>query len=254
MIKVSNISYIINGKKILDNISFEVKREKSLIVVGANGAGKSTLLKILSGFCRDFNGEYLLFGRNVKRFTPLQLSRIISYIPQIYSITFEMDVFDFLLFSRFPHRGFFRNYSKNDIEKVHNISEKLGVNIFLKRKLNTLSGGELQKVMIASSLVQESEIILLDEPVTFLDPSSQIEIYNLLKELKEGGKTLIVVSHDLNIFSFFNGDVLGLKDGKSAFYVKKGDSEDLKYNLEKIFDVKFFKIERNNRVFFNFDV
>ncbi len=254
MIELSDISFSLDGKNILSNVSFKLLRGKSLIIIGPNGAGKSTLLKVLSGFFNDYEGEVFIRGKNLRGFNPYQLSREISYIPQVYSLTFDMEVYDFLLFSRFPHKGLLKNYSQIDLKKVDEVSNKLGISVFLERKMNSLSGGELQKVMLASALVQESEIILLDEPVTFLDPSSQVEVYNLLLKLKNEGKTLIVVSHDLNVFSFFSGDVLGLKDGKKTFYLEEGKYEDMTKYLEKIFNVKFFKMEKNGRVFFNFDV
>ncbi len=255
MIEFRKVSFKIDKKIILDSITFSLPKGETLIIVGPNGAGKSTLLRIISGFYNSFLGKVLIDRKDIKTYSPIELSRKISFIPQIYSFHFGIKVFDFLITSRFPHKGFLKDFSKDDIEKVKSVSEELGIDRFLGRKMDTLSGGELQRVMIASSIIQGTEVILLDEPVTFLDPSSQSEVYKLINNLRESGKTLIVVSHDLNVFSFLKGRVLGLKDGKMVFYIKnfKKDGE-LKTHLEDIFDVKFFKVVKNDRFFYNFEI
>ncbi len=255
MIELENISFEIEEKTILDSINFSLPKGESLIVIGPNGAGKSTLLRIISGYYRNFKGKVFVNGKDIKNYSPVEISRRISFIPQVYSIFFGIKVFDFLLTSRFPHKGFLKDFSNSDIERVKKISEEIGISEFLNRKMDTLSGGELQKVMIASALIQETEIVLFDEPVTFLDPSSQSEVYNLINKLKKSGKTLIIVSHDLNVFSFLKGRVLGLKDGRMVFYMKDfRENGNLKNYLEDIFEVRFFEVVKNGRIFYNFEI
>jgi len=182
--------------------------------------------------------------KNTKRKT---LSRKISYLPQIKQSLPPIKVKKFLLFSRFPYLGFLSTYKREDIEKVNKISSEFKIANLLERKISTLSGGELQRVLIASAVVQQTDIIFLDEPTTFLDPNHRWEIFNLIEKInREENKTIVLVTHFLEYVLNFGQKIVALKDGKVYF---SGNVEKLHNNkvLNDLynFNLNIFKHGKN---------
>jgi ABC-type cobalamin/Fe3+-siderophores transport system ATPase subunit len=239
IVEIKNFSYEINGREILKDISFIVERGEYISVIGQNGAGKSTLLKCINRINMGGKGEIKITGKLQKKFKQKELAQIVSYVAQVNGNIPPFSVFEFVMMGRYPHNAPFGATKKEDIEAVYNALDISGTSGFSERFLDTLSGGEMQKVFIAASLAQQAEILLLDEPTTFLDPKHETEIHELLLRVnKERAITIISVTHNINTAVLYSGRILALKNGLVAFY---GEPEKLmnKVILQKIYDKPF---------------
>ena len=239
ILSIKNLSYSIDGKTILKDLSFEVKRGDSLSIIGPNGAGKSTLLKIIVGINTGWNGSINLMDKDISSFSNREIASKISFVPQGGEGFSECSVEQFMEMSRYPYLTAFSRMGKEDIdavEKALSITEMLP---FIKRDMGTLSGGERQRVFIAAALCQGGDIMLLDEPSTFLDPVHRDSINRVIRKINvEEGVTTISVTHDINDAVLWSDSVAGLRDGKMVF---KGSSSEVmnEGTLEKIFGRKF---------------
>jgi len=244
MLKIKNLSFSINNCLILDKINFKVEHSDFLSVVGPNGAGKSTLLKILCGLItNNYSGEVLLKDKNIKDYSRRQIAEIIAYIPQFAQskIFAGYTVFEYLLTGRFHYISRLRGYNKKDIEIVGETLANLKIEKFKNRMLTTLSGGELQKVILGAALVQQSEIIMFDESATFLDLKYKLEFLQMTKRLIKSGKTIIFVTHNINEAIDDNTKILALKEGRQHYFGRPINFFDSEL-AGKVFDVGFKKI------------
>lgn len=229
MLEVKNLSLsYTNKKEVLKNISFEVHENESLSIIGPNGCGKTTLLKSLCKII-DFNeGEILINNESIKKIDAYKTIAIMSQMSAIY---FGYNAYDTIMMGRYSSYKdkLLSIPSKEDKEFVMHYMEKLRI-MHLKDKLITeLSGGELQRVFLARTLVQNPRIILMDEPTNHLDLNSQIElIYNLKEWVKEGSRCVIAVLHDINAALNFSDKLLVLKDGHSKYF---GNIDDFNISL-----------------------
>lgn len=240
---VYELSLQLEGRLILDHISFAVAPGSYCAIAGPNGAGKSTLLKCLNRLHNGWTGGVTLEGQDLSHYTQAELARRLGYVPQYRSAP-EYEVSEFLLMSRYARHTFWGGVSWDDCAAVGRAGERVGITYLFGRSMTTLSGGEGQKVMIAAALVQETDIILLDEPTTFLDPRFQHEINNLLVELnRQDGKTLIVVSHDLNIAALSADRMLLLKEGRLIADAPPADIMRPEY-LDPLFETTFTFLTR----------
>lgn len=201
MLKISNLSIGNSGAAILENINAELESSKLTCLVGKNGTGKSTLIRTLSGFQKPIGGKVCinrdtdLFSLSVKR-----LSKFISVVLTDKPVFDNLTVLDVVSLGRSPFNGIFGSLSHRDIESVNNALYLTGTYRLQNRRINDLSDGERQKVMIAKAIAQETPLILLDEPSAFLDYESKNELMILLSKLAhENGKSILVSSHDLDI-------------------------------------------------------
>lgn len=242
-LEISGLSLQLEGRLILDQISFAVEPGSYCAIAGPNGAGKSTLLKCLNRLHHGWTGEIRLQGEDLSHYDQAGLARRLGYVPQYRSAP-EYEVSEFLLMSRYARHTFWGGVSWDDCAAVGRAAERVGITHLYGRSLNTLSGGEGQKVMIAAALVQETDIILLDEPTTFLDPRFQHEINALLVELnRQDGKTLIVVSHDLNVAALSADRMLLLKEGRLLADAAPADIMRPEY-LDSLFETTFTFLNR----------
>jgi len=216
MLKLRNFSVEMNGKKILKDINFELKDKKQLTILGPNGSGKSTLIKAICGINKMWTGELFLEGKNVKGLSQRELSKIISYVPQFLEVHANFTVWDFFEMSYFPHLDNFRSLNLEERERGEDILESFHLIDLKERSMMTLSGGERQKVFIASSVFQNPKILLLDEPTSYLDPKHQDEVNQLIFNLKKK-MNIVLVSHDINSSLINSERVLGLKNGEIFF-------------------------------------
>lgn len=184
---------------VLDGVEFTVPEKSVITLLGANGCGKSTLLKIIGRILTPYDGCVLLDGKAVQRYGTLELARRIAVLPQLHHASGDITVEELIAFGRFPHRKSWRICNKHDRKVIDEAVNVTRLGELRKRPVASLSGGERQRAWIAMTLAQEPEILLLDEPTTFLDVCCQFEIIEVVKELnRQRGITVIMVLHDLN--------------------------------------------------------
>jgi iron complex transport system ATP-binding protein len=242
MIEVENLSYRLHKKTILEKIELKVEAGDFWLIFGPNGAGKTTLLKILCGFIHHFEGSARVSAVDIKKISFKELAKVISYQPQFDEFSLPLKVKDILLAGRYPYKSFFRDYSDEDYRVYRGVVERLGLEQFLGRDINTLSGGERKKVMLASAFIQDVSVILFDEPFTFLDPEAISNLKRMMIEMNGLGKTLMVVSHNFEILFPIVDKILALKQGQIVYSGSKVfDKEILKRTYNTGFEKIMFK-------------
>ncbi|AQQ09879.1 putative siderophore transport system ATP-binding protein YusV [Sedimentisphaera cyanobacteriorum] len=218
-LNIDNISYSYSGSSWrLDSISLDISKGDFIGIAGANGSGKSTLLKIAAGILKPDNGRILLEDQSITKIPRRELARKIGYLPQQVNSAFEFTVKEVVLMGRFCHSkglGLTTAEDRKIADHCMNATETL---TFRDRSINELSSGERQRVLLASVLAQQPDIMLLDEPVTGLDLHHQISFFNLLAEFSKKGMTIITITHDLNLASQFCDKILLLDKGKKEIY------------------------------------
>jgi iron complex transport system ATP-binding protein len=221
ILDISNISLSLRDNFILSNVSLDVSAGEFFVIIGPNGAGKTSLLKVLSGLQKAQKGTVTIKDKNILNYRRRNLSQIMAIVPQHIEVGFPFTVADTVIMGRSPHLGILGMEGENDFHIAEEAMKFTDVSHLTDRKLFQLSGGELQRVIIARAICQQPEIILLDEPTTALDPAHQLKIMDLMEKFRrEHGTTIIMVSHDLNLASMYGDRVLLLKSGR---VVKTGD-------------------------------
>ncbi len=215
MIHVKNLSFRYVNKIVLQDISFVLSENIIVAIVGPNGAGKSTLLKILAGILVPNRGSIQMNEADFTRLSAGERARLVGYLPQEFDTPFAFTVEDVVRMGRFPfQRGMFAT-SAQDQQIVEQVMQATDVLAFRHRPFNQLSGGEKQRVMLASVLAQEVPILLLDEPTRALDYAHQAQLMQVLqRENREQGKTVVWVTHDVNLALRFSDVIIFLKDGQ----------------------------------------
>jgi iron complex transport system ATP-binding protein len=215
VLDVRDVSFRLGRKEILHDVSFSVGRGDYLSIVGPNGAGKTTLLKCIDRLLVGGTGRIEVFGRPLESYRQKDLARRISYVPQADGRVIPFTVRQFVLMGRYPYLS---PFSSIDNEGRHAVDEALETTGTADRRLDTLSGGERQKVYIAAALAQGSDILLLDEPTTFLDYRHQAEIRDLLSRVNQQSKaTIVCVTHDLNRAALDSDCIVALRAGRVLF-------------------------------------
>ena len=208
-----NISFAYGQRIVLNNISFYLNKGSLCGLLGPNGSGKSTLFRCCMQFLKASQGKMSIWNKNLSSISIKELSKIIAYVPQGESTTFDFRVRDVVEMGRTPYRSLF-GISQKDKEAVHKAMHTLGVEELADKYYKNLSGGQKQMVLIARALAQETPLIFLDEPTAALDFHNQIMVWNALKNLTRHGTTIMVCCHDPNHILWFCDHVLCLKDGK----------------------------------------
>ncbi len=225
MIMVDNVCAGYDGNEILHGISFELKENQSLSIIGPNGCGKTTLLRCIAGTL-PFSGKILLEGKEIKSIKKKTLAKKVAMLSQITHMYFNYTVLETVLMGRFVHQddGIFAGISKTDKEMALSALKTVGMLDNQDQEVDTLSGGQLQRVFLAKILAQDPDIILLDEPTNHLDLSYQIELVYFLKEWsKRKGKMVIGVLHDINLAMMLSDNVLLMDSGNIKAYGKCND-------------------------------
>ncbi len=236
---IKNLSYSVDGKDILKSLSLIVMTSDFLSIIGPNGGGKTTLIKCLIQINKANSGSILFDNLHVEKFRQKDLAKRISYVPQVTETTFPFTAKEFLLLARYPHLSRFTSTRMEDLEAVAEAFKTTETTELADREMNTLSGGEKQMVFIAAALAQGGDVIILDEPATFLDPKHEHNIYQILKKIhNQSNKTIISVTHNINSAILYSDKIAILKDGEITFSGKS--SEITKGNiLEKTYNKKF---------------
>ncbi len=215
-LQAKNISVSIAGKKIFSEITPIFPKGRCIAIIGANGAGKSTLLRVLAALHSDYQGEIFLGGKNIREINRKEIARHIAILPQTMQAPPDTTVARLIDYGRFPYRGIFSGGNpKEDREATEWAISVVNLEKFKDRQVNSLSGGERQRARIAMALAQRPEIILFDEPTTYLDISHQLEVMQIIRLINEKfGMTVIMVLHDINHALQYADEVIVLKDCK----------------------------------------
>ncbi len=184
------------------------------MIIGPNGAGKTTLLKIISGIVPPGQGEITLLGRPLRAYSRRQLSRRVALVPQ-QETNFPFTVEETVLLGRSPHLGLLAIEGREDFAVARRAMAITDTAHLAGRRLDQVSGGELQRVIIARAICQQPRLMLLDEPTAALDPAHQLRIMDIMEQLRrDQGMTIIMVSHDLNLAALYGTRLLLLQDGR----------------------------------------
>ncbi|MDR2199309.1 MAG: ABC transporter ATP-binding protein [Deltaproteobacteria bacterium] len=221
MISVKDLSFSIGDKRILFSVNFSLEKGGYLSILGPNGAGKSTLLKSLLRLHEKgkTSGEILINERPASVFSQKELARVMSYVPQAGGWIPPFTIGELAKLSRFPYSASLSGLTKKDAEAVDRALEITGLAAMRDRPLKTLSGGERQKAFLAAAVAQETPVMLLDEPASFLDPHHTSEMEKLLISLnRERGLTMVAVTHDLNHPAKTGGKALILQKGRVKYF------------------------------------
>lgn len=237
LLKASNIVAGYDKKIIINGINITIPNNKISVIIGANACGKSTLLKTLCRLIKPVSGEILLDDKNINHISPKQLAQVLGLLPQSPTAPEGITVADLVGRGRFPYQSFFKGLGKKDYEAVEDALKIMGIADLANRSVDELSGGQRQRVWIAMALSQQTDILLLDEPTTFLDISYQVEILDLLTDLNRSrGTTIVMVLHDINLSARYADYLFALRKGR---LVAEGEpshilSEDL---IKQVFDL-----------------
>lgn len=202
-------------KIIIDGIDISIPSNKISVIIGGNGCGKSTLLKTFSRLIKPDGGNIILDGKIIDAYSSKKLAQTLGLLPQSPVVPEGITVFDLVCRGRFPYRTLMKGMNKSDFEAVEEALEIMGITELANRNVDELSGGQRQRVWIALALAQQTDILLLDEPTTFLDIAYQIEILDLLTELnKKRGMAIIMVLHDINLSARYADYLFAMREGK----------------------------------------
>jgi len=220
-----HVSVAYGERLIVKDLSIQIPDKKITTIIGSNGCGKSTLLKAITRIISQQSGTVLLDGEDIAKQHTKELATKMAILPQSPESVGGLTVGELVSYGRFPYQKGFGRLSKRDFEMIDWALEVTGTMDFKFRPVDALSGGQRQRVWIAMALAQETEIIFLDEPTTYLDMAHQLEVLELLQELnRKEGRTIVMVLHDLNQAARFADYLIALKEGQ---IVKAGTCEEV---------------------------
>ena len=238
IINIEKLNYSYGKKEVLKELSLNIDENKLTGIIGPNGCGKSTLAK---NIIRYINGKFEYFkimDIDIRQLSHKKIAQLISYIPQKSTIIPNISVFDYVLLGRFPLlKNSWDNYSEKDYEIVENNINLLNIKELRDRNVETLSGGELQKALLARALAQEAKILLLDEPTSALDLNNAVEFMKILKNISiKKEMSVVIIIHDLNLASLFCDSLIILKDGR---FIEKGSPKEVinEENIKSVYNL-----------------
>lgn len=209
-----HLSLAYNSQLIIENLGLNIETGKITALVGPNGCGKSTLLRGLSRLLKPKCGAVYLNGRAIREMATKDLAKELGILPQSPQAPEGLTVYELVAQGRYPHQGFFQQWSPEDERVTQEALAITNMVEYAHRPLDTLSGGQRQRAWIAMALAQETGILLLDEPTTFLDLAYQMEVLDLLHELNQQGRTIVMVLHDLNQACRYADYIVAMRAGK----------------------------------------
>lgn len=213
-LQAENLALAYDSALIISDLQVKIPAGKITVLVGPNGCGKSTLLRGLARLLHPKRGHVYLDGKAIHAIPTKQLAREIGILPQSPVAPEGLTVQELVAQGRYPHQRWFQQWSAEDERITQEALSTTSMAEFAARPVDTLSGGQRQRAWIAMTLAQQTEILLLDEPTTFLDLAYQIEVLDLLQELNEHGRTIIMVLHDLNQACRYAHHLIAMRNGK----------------------------------------
>lgn len=247
MIEIKNVVKKYGNKNVVDNVSMKILDGKITSFIGPNGAGKSTLLFMISRLVKRDGGEIFIDGKEVSNWDNDNLAKKLSILKQSNHINIRLTIRELVSFGRFPYSQ--GKLTKEDLKYIDEAIEYMKLSDIENKYLDQLSGGQRQRAYIAMVIAQNTDYILLDEPLNNLDMKHSVQIMKILRSLVDDlGKTIILVIHDINFASYYSDYIVALKDGK---LISHGDADEIidKPVLEKIYNMDFeIKNIDNNKI------
>ncbi|MCF6765875.1 ABC transporter ATP-binding protein [Thiotrichales bacterium 19S3-7] len=237
MIEVKKLSAGYSKKNVLKDVSLQFPFGMITSIIGTNGSGKSTLLKQIAGILKHNSGEILIYDQHIQSIKRKKLAQLVGFLPQKAQAPEGLTVREVVELGRHPYQGLFKRNLKKDIEKIDFALEETDLIALSAKSFSSLSGGQQQRVWLAMILAQDTEVLLLDEPTTYLDIAHQNQLLDLLKNLNQKyNKTIIMVLHDINQVYQISDYVIGLKSGE---VVISGYTQEVihRQSIQQLFDV-----------------
>lgn len=235
---IKNLCSSYGNRSILSDLSFDVPSDCLISLIGPNGSGKTTLLRVLSGL-KSYTGSVMLHGHEVRNISRRSFARSLSFVMsgRYFSPSYPFSVREVISMGRMPFMNLLSRPTKNDSDAIIKAANLSGVHHLLDRNIMTLSDGERQLVLIACGLAQDTDIMILDEPANSLDPDKSAKVYELLRELSDDGKSIIVSVHDVNVPRAYSDFYIALKEGR---IISHGDVHELTEEiLRELYGVRF---------------
>jgi iron complex transport system ATP-binding protein len=213
-IKTDNLSIGYPDHLLFENLNLSIPRGEITVFVGSNGCGKSTLLRSIARLLKPVDGSVLLEGKDIHSMSSRNVAKKMGILPQGPVSPEGLTVHDLVKQGRYPHQSWLTRWTEEDTKKTEAAMAATRISDLRDQALDTLSGGQRQRAWIAMTLAQDTDVILLDEPTTYLDMTHQIDILDLLFELNEQkNRTIVMVLHDLNLASRYAHNIVAIKDG-----------------------------------------
>lgn len=237
MIRLENVSSGYGKSTILRDVSLHVRDGEMVGVLGPNGGGKSTLLKTISGVLPTTGGRISIAGEALEDLALKERARRMAAVPQQMDVPHDLRVLPLVLMGRYPYISFLGGYGAEDEQAAFEAMRETRTETFAQRRLGELSGGELQRAVIARALAQQAQVLLLDEAASGLDIARKVEIYDLLKERNRKGATVLSVIHDLNLAALYCERLVFVKQGRITL---DGPTRDVftANNLSEIYETR----------------
>ena len=241
---IDKLTFAYSQSPVVEGLSLGVEPGEFLAVIGPNGAGKSTLLKLMAGLLSHFQGSVEFMGKSIVNYKPAELARKVAFVPQETHVVFPFTVDEMILMGRLPYRQNFLFDTETDDQFVQQAMAHTETEHLTGKMFNEISGGERQRVVLASALAQTPEVLLLDEPTVYLDVKHQLQFYEILARLNtKQHMTVVAVTHDINLASSYAGRLIAMRAGA---IVTEGTSDQVltAENLREIFGITADIIER----------
>ena len=251
MVKVTGLCAGYDNREVLHDVSLEFLPGRVTTIIGENGCGKSTLLKAIAGQIDIFGGNVMIGDRDRTKMNIREVARTVAYLAQSKT-TPDITVGRMVLHGRFPYLTYPRRYSKRDLEIAQEAMKIMGITELRDMTLSQLSGGMRQKVYIAMALAQQSPVILMDEPTTFLDITQQLLFTESARDLAKDNKTVIMVLHDLLLALKWSDEIVVMHEGKAIF---NGTPEEViaSGTIEKVYGVVVKSVSEKDKVNYYYD-
>ncbi|HTF08931.1 MAG TPA: ABC transporter ATP-binding protein [Asanoa sp.] len=220
-LRTADLTLGYDDRPVIANLDVTIPDGRVTAIVGANACGKSTLLRGLARLLTPRGGAVYLDGKSLAELRTLDVAKVLGLLPQTPVAPDGITVADLVSRGRYPHQGWFRRWTDSDHDAVTRALAATGTADLIDRPIRSLSGGQRQRVWVATALAQDTDLLLLDEPTTYLDINHQVELLRLLRTLnEESGKTIVVVLHDLNLACRFSDHLIAMLAGR---IVAEGD-------------------------------
>ncbi len=214
-IEIRNLTFSFGNTQVVKSVNLQIPQGKIVSIVGPNGSGKTTLLRCVMRVVKGFMGQVLISGKSLDEYTQKDLAREVAYVPQASERFHSFTVREMVLMGRYPHLSPLSPVGQEDYRAVEKALNSTGTAQFAERRMDQLSGGERQKVMIAAAIAQGADTLLLDEPTTFLDYRHQQDVREMLVEQnRQHGATILMVTHDLNTAAIISDRLVALREGR----------------------------------------